>query len=243
MPDATDKLTTGSEWVPPRAETWNGLVDLLAEWRRIKKRLAKVLRPAEAPLLPNCIKVKNNTSTQLRLGEIVELETTTLLTNVEQLFPWFNGDVPDETRPFAICAQPIGDGAIGTAYISGRCPALINVGATTDLWAYVNSGEDVLKGDRFWGDVRLLMTPPGTGEQLLWVSFEKSPQSWLGKTDSSHAKGASGTVSVWAGAVGSESDTTFNITSVYNRFANVATTKWVTVTRLHRKPYLTSAEC
>lgn len=51
--------------------------------------------------------------------------------------------------------------------------------------------------------------------------------SFIGKTDSSHAKSASGTISVWAGTtIGSESDTTANITA-YNRFAAVGSGKWV----------------
>jgi hypothetical protein len=225
------------------AATVNNILEA-AEAYQLTRRLGaqKGRRSEYLPL--DLVKIANGTSTVLRAGEIVEFDTLAL-DDVTRGYPWFTGEVPDETKAFAVMLEGVANdsGAIGLAQISGCCPALINVQATTDLWAYVNSGDDVLKGDRFWGDVRLLMTPPGTGEQLLWVSFEKSPHSWLGKSDSSLAKGASGTVSVWAGAVGSESDTTFNITSVYNRFANVATTKWVTVTRLHRKPYLTSAEC
>ncbi len=64
----------------------------------------------------------------------------------------------------------------------------------------------------------------------------------LGKTDSSHNKGASGTVSVWGGAAGSEADTTINITA-YNRFANVGSGKWVVCAYIRRDWYLISAEC
>ena len=51
--------------------------------------------------------------------------------------------------------------------------------------------------------------------------------TFRGKTDASLSKGASGTISIYAGTLGSETDTTINMTA-YNRFATVAITKWVT---------------
>lgn len=65
----------------------------------------------------------------------------------------------------------------------------------------------------------------------------------LGKADSAINKAASGTVSIWAGTPGSESDTTVNITSVYNRFDNVSSGKWVGVSFKNGQPYLTEKEC
>lgn len=48
----------------------------------------------------------------------------------------------------------------------------------------------------------------------------------LVKTDAAHAKGATGTVSIYSGTKGSETDTGENIEGVYNRFADLATGKW-----------------
>jgi hypothetical protein len=68
--------------------------------------------------------------------------------------------------------------------------------------------------------------------------------SVLGKTDGASTKGSGTvTVSVYAGAVNSDADTTMNITGVGNEFADVETTKYVWVTRNGGVPYLTSAEC
>jgi hypothetical protein len=64
----------------------------------------------------------------------------------------------------------------------------------------------------------------------------------LGKTDASHAKGASGTISIWSGAIGSEVDTGVNVTA-YNRFANVTSGKWVMVLSIQGRLYLVAAEC
>lgn len=239
---AGDKVHPGQEFTPPRAPTWNALVDMLQDFRRLKQQLEHERR-REQPVPPNCVKVKNSTGGQLRLGEIVELQTK-LLTDVARHFPWFDANVPDETKPFAICIEPIPAGQIGLAQIAGRCPALINVQATTDLWAFVESGQDRLKSDRFWGDVRLLYPPPATGELLMWVSIEKSPQVWAGKTDASHAADGSGTISIWSGTPGSETDTTYNITSVFNKWgSDLASGTWVKVERIHRKPYITLAKC
>lgn len=51
--------------------------------------------------------------------------------------------------------------------------------------------------------------------------------SFVGKTDIAHAKGVTGTVSIHAGTLGSETDTTADMTGVYNRYADVASGKWV----------------
>lgn len=68
-------------------------------------------------------------------------------------------------------------------------------------------------------------------------------QVYLGKTDASHAKGASGTVSIYAGATaGSESDTGVNVTA-WNRFADVDSGKWVHVTWRGNGWDLSAAEC
>ena len=46
--------------------------------------------------------------------------------------------------------------------------------------------------------------------------------SFVGKTDSTHSKGVTGTVSIHSGTLGSETDTTADMTGVYNRYADVA---------------------
>jgi hypothetical protein len=72
----------------------------------------------------------------------------------------------------------------------------------------------------------------------------KASQHWvngfIGKTDASHAKSATGTISVYDG---NRVDTSINVSSVYNLFAAVATTKFVDVEWRGGQWYLTSAEC
>lgn len=65
----------------------------------------------------------------------------------------------------------------------------------------------------------------------------------LGKTDSSHGKGTSGTVSVYETATpGSETDTTINVTA-FNKFADVGSGKWVWIMQRGEHWYITAAEC
>lgn len=64
----------------------------------------------------------------------------------------------------------------------------------------------------------------------------------LCKTDSSHAKGASGTVSIYSGTPGSETDTTENVTA-FNKFANLGSGKWCWVESNGFGWYLVAGEC
>lgn len=65
----------------------------------------------------------------------------------------------------------------------------------------------------------------------------------LGKTNASHAAGASGTVNVYSGTVGSEAIITSMTVSAYNRFTDIDSGKWVFVTWVNGQPYLSAAEC
>lgn len=225
------------------ASTQNKVLEAMEDYQ-LRRRLGTAQHQAAPLLSTDLIKVVNGTSTALRAGEVVELNGHALTTLSAQ-HPWFTAAVPDETRPFAIMLQdlPNDSAAIGLAQISGVCPALIDVQATTDLWAFVESGQDLLKGDRFWGDVRLLYEPPGTGEQLLWVSFEKSPDTWFGKADTPGiAVDATGTVSVWTGST--PTDSTHNIASCLNWTGiDIATGGRVKVQRIDRKPRAFPLEC
>ena len=66
----------------------------------------------------------------------------------------------------------------------------------------------------------------------------------LGKTAASHAKGASGTIDVWAGkTMGSESVVTGVTVSAWNRFAALDSGKWVHAEVVGADWELSAAEC
>jgi hypothetical protein len=83
------------------------------------------------------------------------------------------------------------------------------------------------------------------------VSLRKTGRHWfiqhdqflLGKPDSAIAKNASGTVSVYGGTPGSETDTTYNITA-WNKFVpSIASGKWVAMMPINLAWYIIAAEC
>lgn len=65
----------------------------------------------------------------------------------------------------------------------------------------------------------------------------------LGKTTTAHAKGASQSIDLYAGTLGSETATGETLTGVYNRFATLATGKWVHVASVNGRWELSAAEC
>lgn len=67
---------------------------------------------------------------------------------------------------------------------------------------------------------------------------------YLGKTDAALNKGSSGTISIWSGTTkGSETDTTVNTTSVYNRFGNIASGKFVLLCWVDNGWELVAGDC
>lgn len=67
-------------------------------------------------------------------------------------------------------------------------------------------------------------------------------RAFLGKTDAAHNKNASGTISLWGGALGIETDTGINVTA-YNHFGNIASGKKVLVFHTGHGWLVCAAEC
>ena len=67
-------------------------------------------------------------------------------------------------------------------------------------------------------------------------------RAYIGKTDASHAVDAAGTVSLWGGTPGSETDTGINV-SAYNRFADLTSGAWVWVQHNGHGWYFTAGRC
>lgn len=64
----------------------------------------------------------------------------------------------------------------------------------------------------------------------------------LGKTSEAWAKGTSQTITLWAGTPGSEAELSDQVIA-WNKFANVASGKFVMVARANDTYYLIAAEC
>jgi hypothetical protein len=77
----------------------------------------------------------------------------------------------------------------------------------------------------------------------IWYA-DLEDNSWLGKADSAITAGSSGTVSLWTGTPGSESDSTSNATSVYNRTSvDIPSAGWVHIIRVNGKFYCEPWSC
>lgn len=71
-----------------------------------------------------------------------------------------------------------------------------------------------------------------------------SVQFFVGKTDATHNKGASGTISIWDGDTAATlADTTENFTTVWNRIADLASGMWVIGITLPSGHELIAGEC
>lgn len=159
----------------------------------------------------------------------------------------FKGVSPSTSTPhygkFAVLQEPARAGATVRGVIGGVCLAKLNIQDTDDVACDITNGQTSYLTTQQHGSARILWkeSSTGTGKWGLihigsWVG------AMLGKTDSSHAKGASGTISVYSGAEGSEVDTGVNVTA-YNRFAAVSSGKWVIVLSILGRLYLVAAEC
>lgn len=153
------------------------------------------------------------------------------------------------------------DGSLFTPYING--PAEVAIGGRGEcrlpyaVWCRLESGATPSVGDEFyiddnWYGEETNFSPVAVRVLSTYQEFDSAVVAlveWiphvilLGKTDASHSQGATGTVSVWTGTKGSESDSTANVTSVYNRFADVSSGSWVHVMWVNGGWSLTAAEC
>ncbi len=81
---------------------------------------------------------------------------------------------------------------------------------------------------------------PSGGATDIVRAWQEEANEFIGKTDSTHNKNSTGTVSIYDGNL---SDTTDNMSSVENKFANVSSGKWVQVRWNAGKWHLVAAEC
>jgi hypothetical protein len=84
-----------------------------------------------------------------------------------------------------------------------------------------------------------IVSPEGT-----FVSDRQFIPDRIGKTNASHAKGASGTINIYRGRTkGSETFTTGDTMSAYNRFADIGSGKWVLCRFVQGGWEIVAAEC
>lgn len=83
----------------------------------------------------------------------------------------------------------------------------------------------------------------GTGAASRTIAMQSVPEHVFGKADAAIANGASGTVRVYVGTQGSETDSGLTIASCYNYGPDIADEANVWVGWLGGKPYVQNMEC
>lgn len=131
----------------------------------------------------------------------------------------------------------------------GRCYV-----PTSPVWAAYDTGDTPAVGEPWgptsgsWelsqdvGGFEVISSETDDGKVLV---IQRPMLTFVGKTDASHSKSATGTISIYAGStMGSESDTTVNKTGVYNRYADLDSGKWVTCRWVRNDQWeLVAGEC
>lgn len=170
---------------------------------------------------------ENNSGEQIPAFGIIKITGTVTLTDYgkilkagkpdtygSQFIHFVNGGQAVNDTDIGYCANP--SQPVFAKYDTGSTPA------TAELWGPDSSFD--LKQDV--GGFQII--GGATSGRVLVVQAPMIIA--LAKTDASHAKAASGTVSLWDGTLGSETDTTKNFTGVENHFADLETTKFVAIT-------------
>jgi hypothetical protein len=121
---------------------------------------------------------------------------------------------------------PINAGKLGTLTREPLVPALFDTADGTPAFGEAwGPREGSWKLRKNTGGFVIVGTTNATAGLAL---VEPAPLlSLTGKTDAVIGKGGTGTVSIYTGTLGAETDSGENLPVVYNRFADVATSKWV----------------
>jgi hypothetical protein len=151
----------------------------------------------------------------------------------------------DDHTIFGVTQERIPAGKIGRVMVAGLTYLRVSVQHDDDQFAFVEAATHLAKSTAT-GPIQLIGVPTGgAAPEDRWCIARipvECPEIIV-KTDAAHAKGASGTVSLYEGGKGAETDTTRNLTSVYNRYADLATGKWATAKRFGQGVELIAGEC
>lgn len=115
-----------------------------------------------------------------------------------------------------------------------------NTPAVGQTWGPTNGAWSLSKN--YWG-FNVTDAVTGTGSEARVFAEQYIVNHVLGKTNASHAKGASGTINLYTGTLGSETQVTSVTVTAWNRYATVASGKWVECDWVNGGWSVTSAEC
>lgn len=153
-----------------RAEDWNAAMDA-AQAHRAGPRAAPTPRTG-VRANPNIVLVRNETGSDQDRFAVLGIDAPIVgPTDNEHQFTsrvGLDGVTPEEGTHegrFVILAEPIADGKIGRAWISGTAVVKVDVQYETDGYADILDGDTTALVSRTQGSARILWKAAGTGEQ------------------------------------------------------------------------------
>ena len=158
--------------------------------------------------------------------------------------PVLTGDTPsDGDAAWCVAVEPIAAGKIGRVAVAGVVQAKVDIDGEDDEFVKVgDSVDELVTGTEGQGAILWKQAGTGTGKWAL-IRFGAGAGGGmkLGKTTSTWLKGQNHSVQLWPSDVRSDPIQSQRAT---NRFANVASGKWVMIAReAGGNWYLIAAEC
>jgi hypothetical protein len=160
---------------PSRA--WNDLLEMLVEWKQLKRKLSAGTGGMGLESARTLIPVKNTTESNLNRCAVLRLDDF-LISPADSLpefkeRPAFRGALPEASNgeAFGILYEPIAAGAIGLAILAGVAPVQIDVTNASHHFADTIQGDATKLRSCLWGPVEILTRQSGTGTKWAYVSL------------------------------------------------------------------------
>ncbi len=249
--DPYAKISPGEILPGLPARPWNDMLDMLSEWKAGDFDKTDPTRPL--PAGAGIISVRNDTGSALPRFSVLGI-TGFLISptgNLQQFKnkPCLTASTPAATdlERFVITQEPCREDGICRALLLGITPVQIDVVDATDDYADLIAADTTQLQSQPYGSAWIVYKESGTGTKWgLVVHGVQGSQFVLGKTNTAVAKGTGATnnIDVYRGTTaGSEANTGSKKITAWNRFADVASGKWVLCVRVQRNWNLVAAEC
>ena len=250
--DPFGKVSPGEMLETIPAQTWNGFIDAANFVKRQQENAAGVLLASTFEFgRVHCKNSSGSARDRFSVMRItgVSFDPSTSALDEFQNTPVLTVDVPntDVLSKYVILQEPLPSGEIGWGQLAGITPVKLNIIDAGDDFADAINGDATQLKTGPYGSCEILYKQSGTGSAKWGYVLHGLPGSQfaIGQTAGAISKGSTGTVNVMRGTTkGSETNAgSDTLTSVYNRFANVGSGKWVFCIRLQGGWELAAAEC
>ena len=176
MSDTMKKVQSGDPLVIPAA-TFNFFIDAADGFRRRQQHVGRTPQASILNRLTGTAPLRNDTGADLPRFAVVGVDGPIIApSDNEDEFTkratliGVEPTVEDHRGRFAVVTEPIADGVIGQACVSGVIPAKVNIVDENHTRADVKAGSTTLESGHH-GAAELLWHAPGTGEQWALIKI------------------------------------------------------------------------